>query len=154
MRALILALSLLPARIAAQDANLLEPVPCDPADEFLIPDPFAENVLTFANGDVTVARIDRGEPEAASQFLMILSPPLDAAGDKQCKVIGRAPGEGWAAIWLQDLEAVYDPDRGLIFMLPATYVDLEAGFQNAMQLGIVLRQDTGAITATETPRAG
>ena len=80
---------------------------------------------------------------------MILSPPYDEIGGRQCRILGRDGGMGYAGIQFQDLEAAYDPARGLIFTVPAMIYLPEERFVNGTLLTITLNQSTGDIGVTQ-----
>ena len=135
---------------AAQEFNTLAPRDCDwRASAEALVEPWEETSRTFANGEVRIALLDTIEPAAGAFHLLILSPPYGEMGERQCRVISRGSGIGWAGIGFSQLKASYDPARGLVFVVRAQYYDPETSFQNPMRLEITLRQDTGAITVRE-----
>lgn len=110
-------------------------------------EPWEANTRLFANGAVRLAITDITEPAAGSFFLMILSPPLDELGLRQCRLVGADDGVGFAGLTLEDVTADYDPATGLRFVLAATrYVPDTGGFTDAT-LTVALNQSTGAIVA-------
>jgi len=152
MRPVCLALALTCAAggADAQAFNVIEPEPCDwRAAPDAIVEPWEENSRTFANGAVRLALLDTVEPAAGAFHLLILSPPYGEMGERQCLVISRGGGMGWAGISFGQMEADYDPARGLVFGIPAQFYDPELSFQNPMFLEITLRQDTGEVTVRE-----
>ncbi|CAN0606350.1 unnamed protein product, partial [Ectocarpus sp. 12 AP-2014] len=54
-----------------------------------------ENTRTFANGDVRLAIIDTIEPAAGAFHLIILSPPYDEVGGRQCQVVSTNSSVGF-----------------------------------------------------------
>ena len=114
-----------------------------------IAEPWEENTRTFANGTVRLALLDTIEPANGSFHLLILSPPLGETGERQCRVISREGGEGWAGLMFAQLEAGYDPERGLIFSLPGMIYLPEKTFSNSTLLTVVLNQSTGEITVSQ-----
>lgn len=114
-----------------------------------IPEPWEASTRSFANGDVRLVLMDTIEPAAAPYHLMILSPPFDEVGGRQCKVLSRENQSGWAGIVFEQLEAGYDPARGLTFTLPAMIWLPEQNFVNSTELTITLNQSTGEIGVTQ-----
>ncbi|MEL7098099.1 MAG: hypothetical protein AAGM84_04650 [Pseudomonadota bacterium] len=109
-------------------------------------EPWEANTRTFANGAVRLALIDTVEPAAAWAHLLILSPPYDELGLRQCILVNNG-GMGFSAMQFEALEASYDPARGLIFTLPAgVYLDGGPG-DPVFDLEIVLNQSTGRVDA-------
>lgn len=114
-----------------------------------IAEPWETNTRLFANGAVRLALLDTVEPASAAFHLLILSPPYDELGDRQCRVVGFAEGVGYAAMHFQALEAGYDPAIGLIFTLPAQIYLPDSGFSNSTLLTITLNQSTGVVGVTQ-----
>ena len=102
-----------------------------------IAEPWADNTRTFSNGKTRLTLIDTVEPAAGSYSLMILSPPHDVLGSPQCKLIGRGGGLGYSGLVFEQLEAAYDPARGLIFTLPAMIYLPEENFVNGTLLTVI-----------------
>jgi len=141
--ALIVSLTPLPA--LAQEVN-----DCDwRASAANIAEPWAENTRTFSNGKVRLALIDTTEPSASAIFLLILSPPLDATGKPQCRLIGRTQEQGYAWMGFERLNVSDDPARGLIIDLPAMIYLPEEGFSNSTRLTITLTPASGEITISQ-----
>ncbi|MDB6182167.1 hypothetical protein [Paracoccus fistulariae] len=119
-----------------------------------LPEPWEENSATYANGQVRLALLDTLEPAATAMHLMILSPPLDELGDRQCKTVSlaAAPDQGgwpagFMAIDFAARQADYDPQNGLQITLPVRVFnpDLPQGDRGA--LDITINQQTGQIGA-------
>ncbi len=110
-----------------------------------IVEPWEENSRTFANGDVRLAVLDTIEPAAGALHLLVLSPPYDELGGRQCKVISREQGIGWVQLEFAALTAGYDPAVGLTFTLPGRLYDPAFGYSNSVELYMTLNQATGAI---------
>lgn len=101
---------------------------------------------TFANGDVRLALLDTVEPAAGALHLLVISPPFDTLGSRQCKVVSLDANTGFAGMQFEDLQASYDPARGLIFILDVqTYTPESADLDPAV-LTVVVNQATGLIT--------
>ncbi|WP_425098086.1 hypothetical protein [Tropicibacter sp. S64] len=110
-----------------------------------LPEPWEAYTRTFSNGAVRLAMLDTIEPAAGWAYLLILSPPHNELGDRQCRVVG-LNGMGFAGMTFDALQADYDPAQGLIFTLP---VSLPGGGDQFVDtaLRIVLNQATGQIDA-------
>ena len=129
----------------AAPAGAQEAVPCDwAARADGIVEPWEAHTATFANGDVRLALIDTVEPAAGAFHLLILSPPLNELGERQCRTLGMA-GMGFAGLDFATLEAAYDPARGLVFTMAATRYDGEAVVPAMLEFS--LNQATGAVHA-------
>lgn len=114
-----------------------------------IVEPWEENTRLFANGAVRLALLDTVEPAAGAAHLLILSPPLNELGERQCRVVSFAEGVGYAAMYFSELEAGYDPAIGLIFTIPAQIYLPDSGFSNSTLLTITLNQSSGVIGITQ-----
>jgi hypothetical protein len=110
-------------------------------------EPWEDHSATFANGAVRIAMLDTVEPAAAAMHLLILSPPYNEVGDRQCKTIGSGARIGFSGIRWAALTSGYDPAVGLIFEVPVSRYDPEAdGFPTGL-LSFTLNQATGDIDA-------
>lgn len=112
-----------------------------------IAEPWERNTRTFANRTVRLALLDTIEPAVGAYRLLILAPPYDELGARQCKTVGLEPGLGFAALDFGGLETSYDPDIGLTFFMRAYTYDAEAGTGIPVRLEVTLNQTSGAITA-------
>ncbi|MEM9437857.1 MAG: hypothetical protein AAGA15_12520 [Pseudomonadota bacterium] len=110
-------------------------------------EPWEENSATFANGEVRLAVLDTIEPAAEAYHLLVLSPPYDEVGARQCRVISLGQGIGFAFVEMASLEAAYDPNVGLIFKLntPGYAPDVD-GARDRL-LTFTLNQSSGVINA-------
>ncbi|MBT8412279.1 MAG: hypothetical protein KJP02_10845, partial [Octadecabacter sp.] len=134
------------ALLASTPAIAQAAFPCDwraRADNIV--EPWAENSATFANGAVRIALMDTVEPAAAAFYLLIIHPPFDELGLPICTLVGLDNGLGYGAIYFNELDASYDPARGLIFDVPAMVYLPEQSFQNAARLQITVNQATGDV---------
>ena len=135
--------------VNAAPAFAQEVMPCDWQGSVRnVVEPWADNTRTFANGDVRLANLDTIEPAVGFAYLMILSPPFDELGSRQCAVIGAESGLGFAGLDFENLEAGYDPAVGLTFDLVVRVYDPETGKTPRKALRVTLNQATGAIGAT------
>ncbi|MBV7408452.1 hypothetical protein [Maritimibacter sp. DP1N21-5] len=133
-------LALFPLAASAQDV-----VDCDwQARADNIAEPWSENAALFSNGAVRIAKLDTIEPAMGGFHLLVLSPPHDELGFRQCKVITWEETLGFAALDFPALEAAYDPAVGLMFTIPARVATGEG--TTAALLRFSLNQATGAIT--------
>lgn len=134
---------------ASGAAKAQEVVPCvdHRSAAQAIAEPWEANSRLFANGDVRVAIMDTIEPAAAAFHLLVLSPPFDEVGGRQCAVVSGANGMGFGGLDLTEMQAGYDPALGLTFAIPATrWVPDNDSFVPAT-LSVTVNQATGAIGA-------
>ncbi|MCK0121958.1 hypothetical protein MWU61_15505 [Loktanella sp. F6476L] len=110
-------------------------------------EPWEDHTKVFAEGAVRLAMLDTVEPAVAAMHLLVLSPPYDEVGDRQCKTIGSGDRIGFSGIRWDALTAGYDPAAGLIFEVPVSRYDPESdGFPTSL-LSFTLNQSTGEIDA-------
>lgn len=128
--------------------------PCDwKASAQVLAEPWADFSATYANGAVRLAVLDTVEPAAAAFHLLVLSPPFSELGERQCRVISFAEGQGFTAMYFKEMTADYDPATGLTFALPVRVGDLSSDFTNSALLQITLNQSTGVmVTGLELGR--
>ena len=107
-------------------------------------EPWENYTQTFSNGKTRIALIDTLEPAAGAVWLLILSPPYNELGDRQCRLVGNG-GMGFMDLDFAALATSYDPARGLTFVLPGkVYGD---GVNNwDIMVALTLNQATGEIT--------
>ena len=107
-------------------------------------EPWENYTQTFSNGKTRIALIDTLEPAAGAVWLLILSPPYNELGDRQCRLVGHG-GMGFMDLDFTALATSYDPARGLTFVLPGkVYGD---GVNNwDIMVALTLNQATGEIT--------
>lgn len=130
--------------VAAQEVT-----PCDwKSSAQNIVEPWGENSRTFANGDVRIALLDTVEPAAGAYYLLILSPPFDEVGDRQCTVIGDTAGVGFASVDFDSLQSGYEPGYGLILELIARVHEPLLDYPPRRFLTLIINQSSGEITAT------
>ncbi|SFK95226.1 hypothetical protein [Shimia haliotis] len=121
---------------------------CDwPARADAIVEPWEENSRSFANGDVRLAVLDTIEPAAAAFHLLVLSPPYDEVGGRQCRILSLDEGLGFAGLDFSSLNASYDPSAGLVFDINASLYDVDTGTSETHRLVFTLSQATGDIQA-------
>ncbi|MAM61892.1 hypothetical protein [Maritimibacter sp. UBA3975] len=112
-----------------------------------VAEPWEANSRTFANGDVRLAKLDVGEPAFGGFFLLVLSPPRDEIGFRQCRVITFPETSGFGGMDFDALEAGYDPSVGLMFTVPVkVFVASDAVEGQPALLRFSLNQATGAIS--------
>lgn len=119
-----------------------------------IPEPWADNTATYAEGAIRVTRLDTLEPAAAAVHLMILSPPLDEIGDRSCSVVSlTAASDGWPGgfydIDFASRTASYSPETGLVLSFPAEVFEPATGGGQRRVLRITINQTRG-VSATMT----
>lgn len=106
-----------------------------------------ENTRTFAIGDVRLAVTDVIEPAAGAFHLVILSPPFDELGGRQCQIVSANNTIGFTGLTLDGMTSAYDPAIGLTFTIEAGAYDPNTGGTLPRTLTVTLNQATGAITA-------
>lgn len=144
LAAFVCALTALPA--AAQEVS-----GCDwRAAAANLPEPWGSPAVTrtFADGDVRLAVLDTIEPAAAAFYLLILSPPRDEVGGRQCRIVGSGGDLGFAGMSLAGLRAGYDAARGLVFLIPVRFMRPEDGTFRDADLTVSVNQATGAVSAS------
>lgn len=110
-----------------------------------IAEPWEENTRTFANGDVRLAVLDTIEPGAAALNILVLSPPRDEMGGRQCRIVSFSEGMGFFGASLEGMAASYDPAIGLTFMIWVELFNPDTGLGIPRVLQMTLNQATGAI---------
>lgn len=118
-------------------------------------EPWEVNTATYADGGIRVAVIDTMEPAAAAVHLMVLSPPLDEIGGRQCRLVSLSRVDGGGAmgffdIGFSDRKADYDPARGLVLTMPASTFDPATGGGAPTVLSVTINQSSGEVTAGAT----
>ncbi|MDG1739421.1 MAG: hypothetical protein P8L68_09235 [Paracoccaceae bacterium] len=109
-------------------------------------EPWSENTATFSNGATRIAMIETVEPAAGSYGLLILSPPLNDFGERQCRVI-----HGFANLSLEGMTSAYDPAIGLQISVTAqVFLESEGEFASA-KVDIVINQSSGEISYDVSP---
>lgn len=136
------ALALLAAPVAAQEV-----LPCDNlALADAIVEPWEDHTRTFANGAVRVALLDTIEPALGAFYLLVLSPPIDEVGARQCRVIGFDGGMGFTTLDFASIGADYKPTRGLEIQLLGRIAVPEYDFTNPVNLWVIVNQSSGEIS--------
>lgn len=139
---LVLALCLAPFAAMGQNA-----LPCSGiARADSIPEPWAENTRTFANGEVRLAVIDTVEPAVGAYWLLVMHPPRDELGLRHCTLVGHG-NLGFAGMDFAALNAGYDPALGLTFTLPVQAFNPETGGIDPHMLSVTVNQSTGRVDA-------
>ncbi|MBV7408453.1 hypothetical protein [Maritimibacter sp. DP1N21-5] len=113
----------LAAALALLTAPALAQTVTDCAQEVdlrLIAEPWDSATRAFPEGDIRVVLLDTRDPAPVPFRLLILSPPYNDDGTRQCKVISGAEDWGYANMDLAAHDAAFDPDTGLLFSLPVT----------------------------------
>ncbi len=112
-----------------------------------IVEPWDKNTRTFANGNVRLALMDVVEPAAAAFHILVLSPPYDELGTRQCREISLQNSIGFSSINFDALQASYDPSVGLMFKIPIQTLNNNAQTPSNSNLLFSLNQATGQINA-------
>ncbi|MBP0483683.1 hypothetical protein [Sagittula salina] len=147
---ILAAIGLIAAPAAAQEGLAPTVMDCDwQSSAQFVAEPWEANTRTFANGRTRLALIDTVEPVGGWAWLMILSPPHDELGFRQCRMVGNN-GMGFSRLDFDMLSADYDPARGLIFDVPAGWYMDGTDDDPWQWIRITLNQLTGDI-AIEVP---
>ena len=119
-----------------------------------LPEPWEQHTATYAKGRIRLAVLDTLEPAAAAMHLMVLSPPLDELGERQCRTVSMGPAvtaQGWPVGFLSldfaAREARYDPEQGLVVTMLGGVHNPETGATDIGELTVTINQSTGEITA-------
>lgn len=108
------------------------------------------NVRHYANGHVLVAVVDDGRADAAQALsVLVVSPPLDAHGQRQCRLISATDAAGYAALILDRAEAAYDPAKGLTVSFPGVFMPTTDSLGAKIDLAVTINQATGMITPVQ-----
>jgi len=127
-------------------ASALTVSPCDwVASAQALVEPWEEYSRTYSNGKTRIALLDTVEPAAGAFHILVLSPPYNELGDRQCRVISVSEGQGFMGIDFGALSARYDPSIGLMFRVPVQFYDEATGFGRPARLDFTLNQATGHI---------
>ncbi len=112
-----------------------------------IPEPWESHIRTFANGNIRVALLDTVEPAAGAFYMMVLAPPVDELGSRNCAIVAEADGNiGFAGLFWDQLGANYDPATGLTLRVPVSrFAPSTGGFDPAI-LAVTINQAAGTIT--------
>lgn len=148
-RLIAAALCLIATPALAQNDQGAKVYPCNDATRAdTISEPWEENTATYADGRIRVALLDYAEPAGAAMKLLILSPPHDELGLRQCRIVGWSDSLGFYGIDFAERHADYDPGRGLTLTLPVRRYPTETQGEDGgwFQLGITIDQKTGDIT--------
>lgn len=141
----LLPLLLAAAPAIAQDAGMVEPCgDATRADD--IAEPWEEHTATYAGGQIRVALLDMVEPAGGALKLLVISPPRDELGFRQCRVVQAGNGIGFYDLDFAAREARYDPQRGLTLTMPAQHYLPEEPDGGWYSLSVTINQQTGAIT--------
>lgn len=141
---LFAALSLLASPVLANSPQVMD---CEwQSSAANIAEPWEENTRTFSNGKTRLALLDTTEPAAGWAYMLVLSPPYDELGLRQCKLIG-FNGMGFAGMEFTQLNSSYDPSRGLMFTVPVATYDFDTHQPVWSTLWFQLNQATGVIDA-------
>ena len=120
------------------------------SDAAAIMEPWDENTATYASDRIRIAVMDSIEPAAGALHILVLSPPFDELGSRQCKIISYDDQQGFAAVWFNERSADYNPATGLTVTLPVQFWLPDLSFTNSAQLAITINQSTGDITTDFT----
>ncbi|MEM6382880.1 MAG: hypothetical protein AAF739_09415 [Pseudomonadota bacterium] len=102
---------------------------------------------TFANGDVRITLTDTIEPAAGALHLVILSPPLDELGGRQCKVVSADGSSGFAGVLFEDMTSDYNPTTGLRLTMDVQVFNATTDTFQPRSLAVTINQASGAVDA-------
>ena len=124
---------------------------CNRAFQFgSVVDPESMNAKAYANGQIRFVVVHDGRSDASSaQFLAVFSPLNSDETKRQCHLIGREVGVGYAAIALNLASADYAASTGLTVEVPARIYLPEDGFTNSTLLSINVNQAAQNVTVTQ-----
>jgi len=144
---LILAGAVIPTFSVAQSVT-----DCDQrARADAIVEPWEKNSRSFANGAVRVALLDSIEPAAGALHVLVLSPPLDQMGARQCRIVSVDGALGFSALDFAAMRASYDPARGLTLRMPGMAFSPADGVAHPIRLSVTINQATGEVGASVRP---
>lgn len=145
LRAATLAVLAAPALAMDPTASALA-VAC-PAEMAIdsIVEPWDQNSASYANGDVRIALIDLIEPAAAAFQLVVLHPPRDELGGRQCHLVAPHEFQGFPEIRFDQREADYDPERGLVISMPIRIAPGHSEDEGWSLTAITINQRTGEV---------
>ncbi|MBC9247815.1 hypothetical protein H4P12_14130 [Paracoccus sp. 11-3] len=119
-----------------------------------LPEPWEDSTATYADGNVRLAILDTLEPAAAAVHLMVISPPLNELGERQCKTVsfsGPPDSEGWPSGFMSvdfsGRQAAYNPQTGLQIAFPIQVFNPDTADGDHGELNITINQQTGEIMA-------
>lgn len=148
LRIILFALSLAFAVPAAMPAAAQSVLDCSgwQASARNIPEPLENHTRTFANGNIRATLLDTIEPAAGAFYLMVIAPPYDELGSRNCAIIGSTDGSmGFGGLFFDNISASYDPASGLTLRLPAqVFAPATGGFDPAI-LAVTINQSVGTI---------
>jgi len=125
--------------------------PCDwRASLAGIPKPWDVHSRTYANGNIRITVTDMIEPAGGPYHLVVISPPYDELGAKQCRVVSLDSAMGFARMIPASAESSYDPATGLTLVIPSGTYDPDTGGTVERNLSVTINQATGDITARWT----
>lgn len=134
---------------AAEDVFVDPCGPDVPGLAWSIAEPWEDNTLTFANGAIRLAILDTVEPAAAAFHLLVLSPPYDELGLRQCRVVSMGgPWIGFGFLSFERHEAHYDAATGLTVVMDMGRYNPATGLNDALSLAVTINQATGEITGS------
>ena len=110
-----------------------------------IPEPFEQYTRTYANGEIRVILLDTIEPALGAFHLMVIAPPYDELGSRNCAVISQSDGLGFAGMFFDQIGASYDPATGLTIRLPIERFAPNTGGTDPATLAVTINQALGTI---------
>lgn len=106
------------------------------------------NIRHFANGAVTYAIVDDGRDDVATALsVIVISPPFNAQGERQCRQVRATADDGYAAMLLDQALAEYDPAIGLTVAIPSIYLASPETTGDSVIVSVTVNQATGSVIA-------
>ena len=115
-----------------------------------IPEPIDQHTRTYANGEIRVIVLDTVDPALGAFHLMVIAPPYDEMGNRNCAVISEAEYTGFAGMYFGQIGASYDPASGLTIRLPIERFAPNTGGTDPAILAITINQAVGSIIPMKT----
>lgn len=113
--------------------------------------PYSETIREYANGAIRVIALDTAEPACCS-FHVLVAHPAEDGPYPTCTLISHDSQTGFGALFMDRIEASYDPATGLTVTLPTGRWDEAAGIMHEETLAFTVNQAAGTVTLVP-PRA-
>lgn len=112
-----------------------------------VAEPLEQNTRAFGNGAIRLVVTDTIEPAGGALHLVVIHPPVDEVGGRQCHVVSLDGGLGFSGLELTAATARYDPATGLTVVIPVGAFDPSLGDVADATLAVTINQATGQIRA-------
>lgn len=116
----------------------------------VIINPLDLNGRSYANGEVTIAVVhDGGSSSTDSLFILVYAPDPEDPDQKQCQVIGKEDGRGFAFVRLESALSEYTAAEGLTVTIPARIYSVKDGSDSTAVVLVNVSRATHEITVTQ-----